>query len=144
MKILLDTSVLIAAMVEAHPNHDRALMWLKRARQDDISAYIAAHTLAELYAVLTRLPVQPRISSATALQLIQENVVSVFEIIASDGDEYKTLLVHLAQQGITGGATYDALIAHTAYRIRVDHLITFNERDFKAVYPDISDQILVP
>ena len=29
MKVLLDTSVLIAAMVESHPMHERALPWLQ-------------------------------------------------------------------------------------------------------------------
>ena len=144
MKILLDTSVLVAAIVDAHPNHARALTWLKRAKQNGVFAYIAAHTLAELYAVLTRLPVQPRLSATTALQLIQENVVSTFEIVTLDSDDYKTILVHLAQLGITGGAIYDALIAHVAYQIQVDYLITFNERDFKAVYPELSDRILTP
>lgn len=32
MKIFYDTSVLVAALVVAHPNHARALEWLRRAR----------------------------------------------------------------------------------------------------------------
>jgi len=31
VKVLFDTSVLVAALVAAHPAHDRAFPWLKRA-----------------------------------------------------------------------------------------------------------------
>jgi len=32
MKTLFDTSVLVAAMIESHPAHPRALSWLQQAR----------------------------------------------------------------------------------------------------------------
>jgi predicted nucleic acid-binding protein len=56
---LFDTSVLVAAMVEAHPNHTAALPWLQRAKPGLVTGLVAAHSLAELYAVLTTLPIQP-------------------------------------------------------------------------------------
>ena len=74
MKILFDTSVLVAAVVQPHPMHSRALPWLKRAKAGEYDFVVATHTLAELYAVLTTLPVKPRISSSTAWRLIQENI----------------------------------------------------------------------
>ncbi|HEV2064753.1 MAG TPA: PIN domain-containing protein, partial [Thermoanaerobaculia bacterium] len=74
MKVLFDTSVLVAAMVEPHPVHERALSWLKRARVGDFEFLVASHTLAELYAVLTTLPVRPRISPEIASRLVQQNV----------------------------------------------------------------------
>ena len=59
MKILLDTSVLVAAVVESHPAHSQALPWLQRVRNNVDTGLVAAHSLAELYAILTTLPVQP-------------------------------------------------------------------------------------
>ncbi|HJS57618.1 MAG TPA: type II toxin-antitoxin system VapC family toxin [Vicinamibacteria bacterium] len=53
MKVLFDTSVLVAAMVEGHPEHDRALAWLERARRGALEFFVAAHSLAELCAVLS-------------------------------------------------------------------------------------------
>ena len=144
MKVLLDTSVLVAAMVEAHPAHEKALTWLQRARHNEVTAFVASHTLAELYAVLTRLPVRPPISPATAWQLIQENVLSSFEVVSLAGDDYRAVLDHLSREGITGGSTYDALIAYTASKAMVDHLVTLNERDFRRVYPDLSEKLIVP
>jgi len=35
MKTLFDTSVIIAALVEAHPMHQRAFPWLKQAKAND-------------------------------------------------------------------------------------------------------------
>lgn len=64
MRLFFDTSTLVAAMVEGHPSHSAALPWLQRVKVD--TGLVAAHTLAELYAILTRLPVSPRIPPAMA------------------------------------------------------------------------------
>ncbi|HDH87226.1 MAG: hypothetical protein DRG35_02195 [Deltaproteobacteria bacterium] len=60
MKTLFDTSVLVAAIVEPHSMHTRALPWLQRAKAGEIDFLAASHTLAELYAVLATLPLKPR------------------------------------------------------------------------------------
>ncbi|MFQ5796842.1 MAG: type II toxin-antitoxin system VapC family toxin [Candidatus Bipolaricaulia bacterium] len=144
MKVLLDTSVLVAAMVEAHPAHERALPWLQRAKRKEVTTVVASHTLAELYAILTRLPVQPPISPAVAWQLIRENVLAALEVVSLSEDDYRAVLEHLSQMGIVGGATYDALIAYAASKATVDQLVTLNEKDFRRVYPDLSEQIVAP
>jgi len=74
VKVLFDTSVLVAALVEAHPMHQRALPWMQRAKAGEITMVVASHSVAKLYAVLTALPVQPRITAALAWQLIHENI----------------------------------------------------------------------
>jgi len=51
MKVLLDTSVLVAAMVEAHPHHVRAFPWLQRVKRKEVTAVLACHSLAELYSM---------------------------------------------------------------------------------------------
>jgi predicted nucleic acid-binding protein len=64
VKLLLDTSVLVAAMVETHPDHEVALPWLQQIKDGTHEGLLSTHALAELYAVLTRLPVRPKISPA--------------------------------------------------------------------------------
>jgi predicted nucleic acid-binding protein len=144
MKVLLDTSVLVAAMVEAHPAHNRALPWLQRAKHQEVTAVVAGHTLAELYAVLTRLPLQPPISTTVAWQLIQENVLAALEVVSLTGSDYQAVLEHLAQQGIAGGATYDALIGYTALKAQADRLVTLNQKDFLKIYPDLAEKAVTP
>lgn len=56
----------------------------------------------------------------------------------------KVLLEHLSTTGIIGGTTYDALIAYTASKAKVDQLVTFNAKDFRRIYPDLSKQIAEP
>lgn len=66
MKALLDTSMLVAALVEPHPEYVRAQPWLARSRSKSADMVIASHTIAELYAVLSTLPVSLRISPGLA------------------------------------------------------------------------------
>ncbi len=144
MRILLDTSALIAAMVEGHPAHTLALPWLQRVKAKTDSGLVAAHSLAELYAILTRLPVTPRISPALALQLIQRNVLDTCEVVALTGPDYVTLLDHLAGLEIAGGVVYDALLLHAAWKAGVDQVVTLNAHDFRRVYPALADRIVSP
>jgi predicted nucleic acid-binding protein len=67
MKVLFDTSVLVAAFEVSHPRHGVCLLWLQRAQEKEIDGYLSTHTFAELYSVLTRLPVRPPISPAISL-----------------------------------------------------------------------------
>lgn len=144
MRVMLDTSVLVAAMVEAHPAHQRALPWLQRARRKETTALVASHSLAELYAVLTRLPVYPPISPGLAWRLIRDIVLASLEVVPLSEGDYLAVLEHLAETEVTGGATYDALIAHAASKAQVDQLVTLNEQDFRRVYPELSERIVAP
>ncbi len=144
MKVLLDTSVLVAAMVEAHPMHREALPWLQRVKAGVNAGVVTAHVLAELYAVLTTLPVQPPISSIVAYYLISHNIVDSCEVVSLTAQDYMDILSHLSKRGIVGGATYDALIMHAALKTNVDHIVTFNERDFRRIYPELADKVISP
>ena len=70
-------SILVAAMVEAHPAHEACFVWLKRVSGGIDKGFVASHSLAELYAVLTTLPVYPPISPRVANQLIQHNIIQI-------------------------------------------------------------------
>jgi predicted nucleic acid-binding protein len=96
VKILLDNSVLVAAMVESHPAHTQALPWLQRIRDRTDNGLVAAHSLAELYAILTTLPVQPRIPPTVAQQLIEHNVLSCFKIVFLLDEDYSAVINHLS------------------------------------------------
>ena len=67
--------------------HERALIWLKRAKAGELEMLVASHTIAELYAVLTTLPVRPRITPDTALRLILEDVRKIARIVALSASE---------------------------------------------------------
>ena len=68
MKVLLDTSVLVSAMLPDHVHHAHSQPWLERAKAGAFEAVISGHSLAELYSVLTRLPRTPRIGPAYVME----------------------------------------------------------------------------
>lgn len=144
MKVLLDTSVLVAAMVETHPMHERALPWLQRIKDGTDVGLVAAHSIAELYAILTTLPVQPRISPAISKQLIRHNVLEICEVVSLSDEDYAMIIEHLSEAGIVGGVTYDALILYVALKVDVDYVVTLNEKDFRRIYPNLADKVISP
>jgi len=105
---------------------------------------VASHTLAELYAVLSTLPLKPRISSSVAWRLIKENIQSTGKVISLTPVEYSSTIKSLSDKGLTGGITYDALIAKVAQKARVEKLLTLNIDHFKRVWPEGEDKIITP
>ena len=144
MKILFDTSILIAALVESHPMHGRAFPWLKKAKTKAIEMVVAGHTLAELYAVLSTLPIKPRIVPAVAWRLICENVEATGKIVSLTPAEYWTVIKQVSQSGLAGGIIYDALIAKVAQKAQVEQLLTVNSEHFKRVWPAGENKIITP
>lgn len=130
MKYLFDTSVLLAAMVAGHKHHDRAKTWLSKAHQGKFSLYVCNHTLAELYSVLTKLPISPRISPATAVMLIEHNIIKRAKLVNLTSKDYHQVIKNLAAEDFKGGITYDNLIYHAAVKSGVTKLLTFNTKDF--------------
>ena len=144
MKILFDTSVIIAALVESHPMHTRAFPWLKQAKAKEFEIIVASHTIAELYAVLSTLPTKPRISPLTARKLINENIEKISKIVSLTPEEYKSVIKQISELGLTGGITYDALIAKVAQKSKVEKLLTLNTEHFSRVWPDGQKRIILP
>lgn len=144
MKILFDTSVLVAALVESHPMHARAFPWLKQARAREFDMIVAAHTIAELYAVLSTLPIKPRISPLIARKLIRENIETVGKLISLTPREYISVIKQISELGLAGGITYDALIAKVAQKANVERLLTLDADHFTRVWPGAEKIIGMP
>ncbi len=144
MKALLDTSTLVAALVEAHPEHERCRPWLEKVCAGDLELVVAAHSLAELFAVLSTLPVRPKLTPALARRLIRENVERHATIATLTATDHRAVLDDLAERGLSGGVVYDALIARAAARSGVDRLITLNGRDFRRAWPEGEGRVIEP
>lgn len=144
MKILFDTSVLVAAMVERHPMHSHAFPWLVRAKSGEFDMVVAAHTLAEVFAVLTTLPLVPRITPGVARRLIHSNVETTGRIISLSSQEYVSVIKNLSDSGLSGGIVYDALIIRAAQKADVKKILTLNANDFKRVWPEGEPRFVVP
>jgi predicted nucleic acid-binding protein len=144
MKVLLDSSTLIAGMLPDHIDHVHAYPWLTHGKSRAFEFFVSGHSLAEVYSVLTRLPRTPRISPADALQMLRENVTSCAKIVALADNDYVSLVEDLAQRGVIGGAVYDAVIAKVAELAQVDRVVTLNVAHFRQVWPSGADRIVSP
>ncbi len=130
LKVLFDTSVLVAAFLERHEFHDRALAWFQMAERKEIDGVVSAHSLTEMYKVLTGMPSRPRIIAVQLWDFIRDRIAPVFEIVALADIDYLDALERFARLDIRGGTIYDALIAHAAVKANAERIVTFNESDF--------------
>ena len=137
MKIFFDTSVLVAAFVNAHPRHANCLPWLQKVKKKEIEGIISVHSLIETYSILTKLPLSPRINPALALNLIKENILEDFELVTYGKKDYINLLDELSSGNIAGGASYDGLILSAAKKVTADKILTLNVNDFIRVCPQL-------
>lgn len=142
MKSLFDSSALIAAFVESHPRHNEARTWLSRAKRNEIEYYVAGHSLFEVYSVLTSAPFQPRITPKIAQNLLKENVEDYAKVITINKSDHQKVIKKLAQQNLSGGIVYDAIIAECAIKAKADQIITSNSKDFVRLFTDNSIQIV--
>ena len=140
---LLDTSVLVAALVADLPEHDTAAAVMREALAGEHILNVSAHTLAELYSVLTTLPVAPRISPGQAAELIRRNVLAKARVIALGADDYEAVFDRMMRLGLSGGAIYDVLQVRAAEQAHVDRLYTFNGRDFRRMLPSPPTELVV-
>lgn len=149
MRLLADTSVLVAALVASHPRHDASWRELEPTRRGHAQLVLAAHSLAELYAVLTKLPLRPRISPATARTLAESHGLrpapqGIAEVISLSGQQYVDVVDELAERSLAGGIAYDALLVKAAQIAEVDQLLTLNPAHFRRLWPDAGDRIREP
>ena len=144
LRTLMDTSVIVPALVETHPSHDTASAWISRVESGEIDGIISSHTLAEAYKVLTGMNRRPRYTSSQVMQIIADKVLPIFEIVTLDEDEHIAALRQLARLDIRGGTIYDGLIAYAAFKANAEQIITFNERHFIRVSAGLTLQIVVP
>jgi predicted nucleic acid-binding protein len=133
MKIFCDTNILVAAFCESHPQHNAARPIFERIQSGKDEGFVAAHSLAECYAVLTRLPGESHVPPATAWQLISENVLKQFNIINLTAKEYAETLEKASANGVEGGKTYDALLLAAAAKSGANRILTSNVRHFQSL-----------
>jgi toxin FitB len=132
---LLDTSCLVAAVCSWHQHHEATRREIERRRAAGESPTLAAHSLAEAYSVLTRLPEPHRLRPADALDLIEANW-SRARLVALGGADYRRTLRRCRDLSIAGGAVYDALIAECARKAGVSTILTWDPGGFERFLED--------
>jgi predicted nucleic acid-binding protein len=135
MKVFLDTSVLVSAVVKQHVFHERSFAVLDSVLSRKREGVISSHSLAEMYAVLTKLPPPYRHTPEQALLSVDENVLKHFKTISLAGSDYGAFLREAVVSGIQGGTIYDALLLKCAAKADVDRIYTLNLKHFQSIAP---------
>jgi len=139
--IFLDTSALVPVFLADHPHHAASMNLFVRC--DPQTASCASHSLAEVYATLTRIPAPHRATPDKAVKCLQD-IASRFRLISLEGSTYLSVIQNAAASRIIGGTIYDALIAACALEAGADHIYTWNSRHFEQLGPDVASRLLVP
>jgi predicted nucleic acid-binding protein len=103
----VDSSVLVPAFHPELPDYARALAVV--AGQPSLPV----HAALETFAALTRMPAPYRLSPTTASELIARNFAKRI-LPGPSPTAVPAWLRRMAEEGISGGAVYDALIAESA------------------------------
>jgi predicted nucleic acid-binding protein len=141
VKIFFDTSVLVAAFLGDHVHHQASLRVFAPATPKE--AACSLHTLAEVFAVLSSLPVKPQIAPEQAALFVDE-VQKRLTAIPLSAEEYYGTVRAAAEHGIAGGRVYDALLLQCARKCKADAIYTWNLKHFQAIAPDLAKRMRTP
>lgn len=130
MGILLDSSVLVASMVEGHPHHVHSFRCIQDFLRQKSSLFVASHSLAECYSTLTRSSLPYAVTPEEAEVLIGRDILGRFRVIESSIDDYRKTIQKMRELGLRNGAIYDALIFQMALKVKAKRLVTWNLKHF--------------
>jgi len=141
MKGFFDTSVLVPLFYRDHVHYGPSQELFIRFNQS--TGCCGAHSLAEVYATLTRMPGKRRISGEQAMLFIG-NIRERLSIMALNSEEYARALQASAVRGIVGGAIYDAMLAQCALKAKAETIYTWNVRHYAQCGPEVVGRVRTP
>ncbi len=141
MREFFDTSVFVAAFWGGHVHHQASLRLVSAARKSQSAC--ALHTLAEVYATMTALPVRDVIPPAQALLFIEE-IRDRCTLVGLDEEDYRHAIDQAAARGFVSGRIYDGLLLRCAAKIRARTIYTWNLKHFQSIDPGQASKIRTP
>lgn len=133
--------MLVAVCYGDHQHHDASIAAFLTF--DKFDAACAAHSLVEVYASLTRMPGQHRMTAAQAM-LFLGTVRERLTVVALDSAEYFAGLERYAAAGLVGGAIYDGILALCALKADAETIYTWNLRHFRQCGADVAGRLRTP
>jgi predicted nucleic acid-binding protein len=141
VKAFFDTSVLVPVFYADHVHHRASL--LRFIQFDRSTGCCGAHSLAEVFSTLTRMPGKHRVSGEQAMLFIG-NIREQLSLVALDGDDYARALGDAATLGIVGGNIYDALLAHCALKAQAETIYSWNEKHYRQCGAEVIHRLQTP
>jgi predicted nucleic acid-binding protein len=141
MREFFDTSVLVATFRGGHVHHVPSLKRFAAAEKRHSACGL--HSLAEVYSVMTSLPVKPMIPPEQALLFIEE-VRDRLTLVSLSAEEYFVTIQNTASQGFTGGRIYDSLLLACAAKCKAQAVYTWNLKHYQSLVPGLAPRIQTP
>lgn len=139
MSALLDSSVLVAALLPDEAQHAECLALLMQGGN-----VILAHACLETFATLTGGKLGMRVGADLAARLIDETVLPRVRVIELTIGELLSAL-HLARKhGVRGGAVYDFMHVVAARKAGASVLHTLNFGDFQHLSREGDPKVVCP
>lgn len=138
MVTVFDTSAIVAAHAQSHPQ----FAWVDAQLQEATSPALCAHSLAESYAVLTAHP-QLRYSPVQ-VQAVLQRLLETWVVLPLIQDDYLQAIERCRKLSLPGGAIYDTLIAQAALRAQAQTLVTLNDKHFRRLGPEVAQLLVSP
>ena len=131
MSVFLDTSVLLAGLIDFGPQSAPAQSLLHAVAEKGVQAPATAwHCCLEFFSVATRLPPEFRVTPGDAAALLQEEVFSRMSVHDLPEGDRLPMLRAVGRDSIAGGRIYDAHIAEVARAVSAEVVVTDNRRHF--------------
>ena len=131
MSVFLDTSVLVAGLIDFGPQSEPAHSLLDAVAERRLGrASTGWHCCLEFYSVSTRLPAEFRLTPADAARLVEQEILARMAVHDLPSHPRRAFVRSLAQDGIVGGRVYDAHIADVARAAAATVIVTDNRKHF--------------
>jgi len=144
MRVFCDTNLFIAASLRAHLHHRPAKAALDSIRRGEDGGYASAHSLAETFSVLSRMPTNPKLEPEDVLDILEKDILPYFVFVALAPDDYQAAIRSLVAKRLGGGRIYDMLHLRAAGKVPLDRIFTFNVVEWKALAPELASLICAP
>ncbi len=125
MSALLDSSVLVAALVPDEDRHPESLALLMQGGN-----VIHAHAILETFSTLTGGRLGVRVGVDFVMQLLTETILPRVQVVELNVEEITAALRLAKKQGVRGGGVYDYMHLVAARKARAKVLYTINLSDF--------------
>ena len=129
--LFFDTSVLVAGLIDFGESARQAQRIFDAIADGQVRRpHTAWHCCLEFYAVSTRLPEDLRLSPADSWRLVDEELLTRFEVDQLPKKAERSFLQAAASDRVAGGRIYDAHIAEIARLAGARVVVTDNRRHF--------------
>jgi predicted nucleic acid-binding protein len=135
----VDSSILVAALVDSEPDHDACTRLLDRG---GLSVY--AHGLSEVFSSLTGGRSGYRLPAREVAEIIESELLPYVEPATLSVREMLAVMRDSRSRGVRGGAIYDYLHLVAARKVRAPVRYTLNISDFRAFHRPGDPEIVHP